>query len=94
MDLRLSIFNGCVSFKIRPSYRVYISQLIRFARVRSHVDDLKVLNRCLPAKLLEKAYRYYKLRRAFSKFYRRHKFNVGLTSLYIRIYRNKNFMAT
>ena len=25
---------------LRPSYRVYISQLIRFARVYSHVDDL------------------------------------------------------
>ena len=25
----------------RPSYGVYISQLIRFARVCSHVDDLK-----------------------------------------------------
>ena len=44
------------------SYRVYISQLIRLARVSSHVD---------------------KLRKTFSKFYRRHyglvsKFNVGL----------------
>ena len=26
----------------RPSYGVYISQLIRFARVCSHVDDLNV----------------------------------------------------
>ena len=70
----------------RPSYGVYISQLIRFARVCSHVDDFSTRNKCLTAKLLKKDYRYNKLRKAFSKFYRRHyelisKFNVGLKSL-------------
>ena len=29
----------------RPSYGVYISQLIRFARVCSHVDDFKTRNK-------------------------------------------------
>ena len=62
----------------RPSYEVYISQLIRFARVCSHVDDFNTRNKCLT----EQGYRYYKLRKAFSKFYHRHnelvsKFNVG-----------------
>ena len=57
----------------RPSYGVYISQLIRFARVCSHVDDFNTRNKCLTAKLLIKqGYRYHKLRKAFSKFYRRH----------------------
>ena len=70
----------------RPSYGVYISQLIRFARVCSHVDDFNTCNKCLTAKLLKQGYRYHKLRKAFSKFYRRHyglisKFNVGLKSL-------------
>ena len=70
----------------RPSYGVYISQLIRFARVCSHVDDFHTRNKCLTAKLLKQGYRYHKLRKAFSKFYRRHyelisKFNVGLKSL-------------
>ena len=70
----------------RPSYRVYISQLIRFARVCSHVDDFNTCNKCLTAKLLKQGYRYHKLRKVFSKFYRRHyelisKFNVGLKSL-------------
>ena len=70
----------------RPSYGVYISQLIRFARVCSHVDDFNTRNKCLTAKLLKQGYRYHKLRKAFSKFYRRHyelisKFNVGLKSL-------------
>ena len=70
----------------RPAYGVYISQLVRFARVCSHVDDFNTRNKCLTAKLLKQGYRYHKLRKAFSKFYRRHyelisKFNVGLKSL-------------
>ena len=71
----------------RPSYGVYISQLIRFARVCSHVDDFNARNKCLTAKLLKQGYRYHKLRKAFSKFYRQHyelisRFNVGLKSLF------------
>ena len=31
----------------RPSYGVYISQFIRFARVCSHVDDFYTRNKCL-----------------------------------------------
>ena len=45
----------------RPSYGVYISQLIRFARVCSHVDDFDTRNKCLTAKLLKQGYRYHKL---------------------------------
>ena len=56
----------------RPSYGVYISQLIRFARVCSHVDNFTTRNKCLTAKLLRQDYRFYKLRMASSKFYRRH----------------------
>ena len=68
------------------SYDVYISQLIRFARVSSHVDDFNTRNKVLTAKLLRQGYRYHKIRKAFSKFYRRHfdlvsKFNVGLKTL-------------
>ena len=37
----------------RPFYGVYISQLIRFARVCSHVDDFNTRNKCLTAKLLK-----------------------------------------
>ena len=59
------------------SYGVYISQLIRFARVSSHVADFNARNKSLTAKLLQQI---------FSKFYRRHyelvsKFNVGLKTL-------------
>ena len=54
------------------SYGVYISQLIRFARVSSHVDDFNARNKVLTANLLRQGYKYHKLRKAFSKFDRRH----------------------
>ena len=68
------------------SYGVYISQLIRFARVSSHVVDFNARNKSLTAKLFQQRYRYHKLRKTFSKFYRRHyelvsKFNVVLKTL-------------
>ena len=68
------------------SYGVYISQLIRFGRVSSHIDDLNTRNKVLTAKLLRQGYRYHKIRKAFSKFYRRHfdivsKYNVRLKRL-------------
>ena len=68
------------------SYGVYISQLIRFARVSSHVDDFNTRNKVLTAKLFRQGYRYNKNLKAFSKFYRRHfdkvaKYNVGLKRL-------------
>ena len=68
------------------SYGVYFSQLIRFARSASHVDDFNTRNKVLAAKLLRQGYRYHKIRVALSKFYRRHfdivsKYNVGLKTL-------------
>ena len=70
------------------SYGFYISQLIRFAKVSSHVADFNARNKSLTqsAKLLQQGYRYHKLRKTFSKFYRRHyelvsKFYVGLKTL-------------
>ena len=47
------------------SYGVYISQLIRVARVSSHVDDLNTRKKVLTAKLLRQGYRYHKIRRRF-----------------------------
>ena len=68
------------------SYGVYISQLIRFARASSYVADFNTRNKLLTQKLLKQGYRYHKIRKTFSKFYRRYydlisKFQVGLKSL-------------
>ena len=69
-----------------PSYGVYISQLIRFARVCSNVEDFNNRNLFLTAKLLKQGYRYHKIQKAFSKFCHRHselivKYNIGLKTL-------------
>ena len=81
------------------SYGVYISQLIRFARVSSPVDDFNIRNKVLTAILLRQGYEYHKLRKAFSKFYLRHfdlvsKCNVGLKQFFSKVFLNLNFMST
>ena len=48
----------------RASYGVYISQLIRFARVSSHVTDFNIQNKLLTANLQNQGYRYHELRKA------------------------------
>ena len=68
------------------SYRVYISQLIIFARDSSNLSDFNCRNKALTAKLLRQGCRYFKLRKAFSKVYRRHcalveKYSVSLKTL-------------
>ena len=70
----------------RTSYGVYISHLISFARPSSSVSDFNCRNKALTAKLHRQGYRYHKLRKTFSKFYRRHsglveKYNVSLRKL-------------
>ena len=70
----------------RTFYGVCISQLIRFARASSSLSDFNCRNKALTAKLLRQGYRYHKLRKTFSKFYRRHsglveKYNVSLRKL-------------
>ena len=61
-------------------YGVCISKLIRFARASSHVADFNTRNKLLTQK---QGYRYHKLRKTFSKFYRLYndlisKLQVGL----------------
>ena len=52
----------------------------------SNVDDFNNRNLFLTAKLSKQDYRYHKIRKAFSKFYRRYselivKYNIGLKTL-------------
>ena len=68
------------------SYGVYIAQLIGFARASSYVADFNTRKKLLTQKLLKQGYRYHKLCKTFSKFYRQcydliSKFQVGLKSL-------------
>ena len=53
-----------------PSYGVYISQLVRFARCCTSVSDINSKNLQLTSKLLTQSYRYHKLKKTFGKFFR------------------------
>ena len=49
---------------------VYISQLIRFSRACSSIEDFNMRNnQIMTERLLKQVYRYHKLRKTFSKFY-------------------------
>ena len=78
---QIMTINALLSYK-----NGYISQLIRFARASSYVADFNTRNKLLTQKLLTQGYQNHKLRKTFSKFYRRcydliSKFQVGLKSL-------------
>ena len=62
-----------------PSYGVYMSQLLRFARACTSIEDFNKRNLVITDKLLKQGYRYCKLRKTFSKFYHR---NISLISKY------------
>ena len=78
-DKRDSFDTDIVSFPFldgdvprRTSYGIYISQLIRFARASSNLNDFNYRNKAFTAKLLRQGYRYFKLHKPFSKFYYKH----------------------
>ena len=53
-----------------PSYGIFISQLVRFARCCTSVLDFHSKNLQITSKLLTQGYRYHKLRKTFGKFFR------------------------
>ena len=53
-----------------PSYGVYISQLVRFARSCTSISDFHSKNLQITPKLLTQGYRYHKLRKTFGKVFR------------------------
>ena len=73
------------------SYGVYISQHVRFARASSHVADFNTRNKLLTQKLLKQGYRYHKLRKTFSKFYRRYYDLISKSKLDLNLSCAKDF---
>ena len=60
--------------------------LLEFARASSNINDFNYRNKALTDKRLRQGYRYFKLRKAFSKFNRGHsalleKYSVSLKIL-------------
>ena len=68
-------------------FLVVLLTVYKFLNLLGLLDtDFNARNKCLTAKHLQQGYRYHKLRKTFSKFYRRHyelisKYNVGLKRL-------------
>ena len=50
-----------------PSYGIYVSQLVRFARCCTSILDFHSKNLLITSKLLTQGYRYHKLRKTFGK---------------------------
>ena len=53
-----------------PSYGIYISQLVQYARCCTSVLDFHSKNLQITSKLLAQGYRYHKLRKTFGQFFR------------------------
>ena len=54
-----------------PSYGVYISQLTRYARCCSYLHDFNKRNLNITKKLLQQGFRFHKLRKSFTKFFKK-----------------------
>ena len=84
LDLHLSVANGFVSSKIYDKRDDFDFDIVKFPFLDGDVPRRASYGvKCLTAKLLQQGYRYHKLRKTFSKFYRRHyelisKYNVRL----------------
>ena len=81
-------------FPLAPSYGVFISQLVRFAQVCSDVSNFNDRNLCITEKLLSQGFRYHKLVKMFSKFFRKYKdlllkFGCTCENL-VKVFINKN----
>ena len=57
----------------RPAYGVYTSQLVRFARACSKVEDFNTRNLLLTNRLLRQRFRYHHLLNVFNKCFNKNK---------------------
>ena len=64
-------------FTSSPSYAVYISQLIRYARCWSYYDDFRYHDKLLVDRFLSQGYEVIRLRNSFKKFYDRYPDLIG-----------------
>ena len=73
----LPIFKVLNLIPSSPSYGVYISQLIRYARCCSYYDDFGYRHKLLVDRLLSQGYEVKHLRNSFKKFYGRYPDLIG-----------------
>ena len=76
-----------------PSYGVYISQLIRYARCCSHFDDFRYCHKCLVDQLLSQSYIALRLEKSFKKFYSRHQDLIEKYQRSVNVMVNDSFLG-
>ena len=62
----------CSNIPAKPTYGVYISQLIRLCRICDYFTDFVIRHRMLTERLIKQGYLYSKLCTNFKKFSKRH----------------------
>ena len=72
LKLSTSHFQMVMFFGLYPMVTLSLNSFVLFARSSSHVADFNNYNKLLTQKLLKQGYRYHKLRKSFSKIYRRY----------------------
>ena len=77
-----------------PSYGVYISQLIRYARCCSHHDDFRYCHKCLVDRHLSQGYIALRLEKSLKKFYGRYQDLIEKYQWTIHLQNNDNFYLT
>ena len=68
----------------RRTHMWYTYLNIGFAKASSNLNAFTYRNKALTTKFLRQGYRYFKLRKAFSKFYRRHSALVEIYSVSLK----------
>ena len=68
-----------------PFYGVYISQLISYARCRSHYDDFRYHSKCLFDRLLSQSYMALQLEKSFKKFCCRYQDLIEIYHISVKI---------
>ena len=73
-DFPFAIHNylSMVTFPCMPTYGVYISQLIRFAKACDTYPDFLTCHQCLVSTLMRQGFKYDLLCRKFKQFYCSH----------------------
>ena len=74
-----------------PSYGVYISQLIRYARYCSHYDDFRYRHKCLVDRLLSQDHTALRLDKSFKKFYGRYQDLIEKYQRSVNVMANDSF---
>lgn len=70
------------------SYGVYMSQLNRFAKACTNVEDFHARNLNITKRLLRQGYRFHRLRKTFSKFFHRSRPLLAKYDINLKTYLN------